>query len=65
MLNINKGVPQGTLLAPFLFSLYLDGLFRLNFHSNVSAFADDTKMFGEVNLNFNLQDDLNLLTEWC
>ena len=58
-------MPQGCVLGPILFKIYVDDLFKLPIQSNLIAFADDTKIY---NLSCNhgiLQKDLSILYEWC
>ena len=45
-LPITSGVPQGSLLAPFLFSVYINDLpSYISNSTGVGLFADDTKLY--------------------
>lgn len=60
-----SGVPQGSVLGPILFLLYIADL-PMNIKSQCSQFADDTKIFGNPNnSSYQLQSDLDSLTHWC
>ena len=45
--NIESGVPQGSVLGPLLFLVYINDLER-NIKSNIKFFADDTMLFSIV-----------------
>ena len=45
--NIESGVPQGSVLGPLLFLVYIDDLER-NIKSNIKFFAEDTMLFSTV-----------------
>ena len=65
--HILSGVPQGTVLGPLLFIIFINDLEGCVCHSNVSFFADDTRISkrisseGDVKL---LQEDLNNVMKW-
>ena len=46
--EIESGVPQGSVLGPLLFLIYINDLER-NIKSNIRFFADDTMLFSVVN----------------
>ena len=62
-----SGVPQGTVLGPILFVLYINDLLSTIKHSCGFSFADDTKLIGAIRGLFSvnlLQDDLNSVIDW-
>ena len=67
-LPITSGVPQGSLLAPFLFSVYINDLpDNISISTGVGLYADDTKMHRCVqnrNDALALQSDIQSLHCW-
>ena len=63
---ISSGVPQGSVLGPLLFLIYIDDMLALPSFSTCFCYADDTKLVcSSENIFFNLQQDLKRLSQWC
>ena len=64
--TVLSGIPQGSVLGPILFLIYINDLDD-SITSNVLNFADDTKLFRKVNTDGDkqhLQNDLDRLVKW-
>jgi hypothetical protein len=65
-IEVLSGIPQGSVLGPLLFILYINDLPDL-IGSFTVLFADDTKVYSTVNTedqHRGLQEDLNKLINW-
>ena len=63
---VKSGVPQGSVLGPILFLIYVSDISD-DVSSNVILFADDTKLYSRVERQedcHTLQEDINKLVNW-
>lgn len=63
---VTSGIPQGSVLGPILFTIYINDLPDV-VDNMVKLFADDTKLYANVNSEDDrdsLQNDMDKLIEW-
>ena len=66
--SVLSGVPQGTVLGPLLFLVLLSDISSDINHSSVVSFADDTRVYREINEISDcslLQNDLDNIYTWA
>ena len=64
--DVLSGVPQGSILGPLLFLIYINDI-DIGIMSSILKFADDTRMYGRVGRNKGidtLRKDLEALNVW-
>ena len=67
-LSCTSGVPQGSVLGPLLFLIFINNLPQVVKYSNILLYADDAKvmkMIANCLDSIHLQIDLNSIGLWC
>ena len=68
-LTITSGVPQGSLLGPLFFIVFINDLPGvISEDSTIALYADDSKLYRIINTPEDLssfQDDLDKISDWC
>ena len=66
--EINRGVPQGSILGSSLFNVFINDIFMFIKKTNVCNFADDNSLYdwGEdlSDILENLKHDMTILLKW-
>jgi len=67
--HVISGVPQGSILGPFLFLVYVDDVTNIPFSpgTHIVLYADDILMYRTISSNsdyVNLQSDANAIQDW-
>ena len=66
--SVKSGVPQGSVLCPFLFLLYIDDLHSVVKYSKLKLYTDDVTLYKEIKCESDcklLQEDLDCICDWA
>ena len=63
-LLVVSGVPQGSVLVPLLFLVYIDGASNTVLHSKIAMYADDVALYSIIKNPSNYKDGYHSLCSW-
>ena len=67
--TLASGIPQGSILGPILFLIYINDLSLFIKNSNLDLYADDSTLYTSgaksLEVQTNLQSSLNSILDWC
>ena len=71
LLPVTNGVPQGSILGPMLFTIYINDLISVITHSQPAAYVDDSQLHFKFSVSDSssamaaVNQDLRDISKWC
>ena len=71
LLPVTNGVPQGSILGPTLFLIYIDDLISVITHSQTAAYVDESQLHFKFSVSDSssamaaVNQDLRDISKWC
>ena len=66
LIKISSGVPQGSILGPLLFIIYMDHISNVTLSpkTRIILYADDILLYAPITAKFSLQSDIDAISSW-
>ena len=66
LIKISSGVPQGSILGPLLFTIYMDHICNVTLSpkTRIILYADDILLYAPITAKFSLQSDIDAISSW-
>ena len=67
-IDINRGVPQGSILGPLLFIVFINDFCKLNLNATMVTYADDSVLLysctDAASLKYQIEQDMRVISMW-